>query len=86
MIELEGIERTFQVGDQTVHALHDCDLSIDPGDYLSLMGPSGSGKSTLLHIIGLLDRPSAGRYRFDGRDTTSFSDDEQAALRRDKVG
>jgi putative ABC transport system ATP-binding protein len=86
MIRLEGIERRFQVGDQTVHALDGVDLAIEPGAYLSIMGPSGSGKSTLLNLIGLLDRPSAGRYLLDERDVTSLNDTEQAGVRRHKIG
>ncbi|MDP3687373.1 MAG: ATP-binding cassette domain-containing protein, partial [Sulfurimicrobium sp.] len=86
MIRLDGIQRVFQVGDQAVHALRDIDLSIGAGEYLSIMGPSGSGKSTLLNLIGLLDRPSAGIYRLDGGDVTGLSDEEQARVRRDKIG
>ena len=86
MIQLEGIQRVFQVGEQEVHALSDVDLSIGAGEYLSIMGPSGSGKSTLLNLIGLLDRPSAGLYRLDERDVTGLSDEEQARVRREKIG
>jgi len=86
MIELQNIQRVFQVGDQQVHALRDIDLRITPGEYVSIMGPSGSGKSTLLNIIGLLDRPDAGRYRLDGIDVTTLNDDSQARIRRDKIG
>jgi len=86
MIRLQGIERVFRVGGETVHALRAIDLQIGAGEYLSIMGPSGSGKSTLLNIIGLLDRPNAGRYLLDGRDVTDLSDDEQARVRREKIG
>ena len=86
MISLTGIERTFRVGDQTVHALADVNLEIGAGEYVSIMGPSGSGKSTLLNIVGLLDQPSAGTYELDGRDVTSLSDEEKAHVRRDKIG
>ncbi|HUU73340.1 MAG TPA: ABC transporter ATP-binding protein [Burkholderiales bacterium] len=86
MISLTGIERTFRVGDQTVHALADVNLEIGAGEYVSIMGPSGSGKSTLLNIVGLLDQPSAGTYKLDGRDVTSLSDEEKAHVRRDKIG
>lgn len=86
MIQLEGIQRIFQVGDQEVHALRDIDLSIGAGEYLSIMGPSGSGKSTLLNMIGLLDRPSSGVYRLDGGDVTGLSDEGQARVRREKIG
>ena len=86
LIQLTTIQREFQVGDETVHALRDIDLSIQPGEYISLMGPSGSGKSTLLNMLGLLDRPSSGIYEFDGRTTTSLNDADQAHLRGTKIG
>ena len=86
MIALEGIERVFRVGGEAVHALRGVDLSIAAGEYLSIMGPSGSGKSSLLNVIGLLDRPDAGRYILDGRDVTSLTDDERALARRDRLG
>jgi putative ABC transport system ATP-binding protein len=86
MISLTGIDRTFQVGDQTVHALADVNLSINAGQYVSIMGPSGSGKSTLLNILGLLDRPTAGVYKLDDRDVTGLSDEEQAQVRLQKIG
>ena len=86
LIYLKDIQRIFQVGDEQVHALRDINLTIDHGEYLSLMGPSGSGKSTLLNVIGLLDRPSAGLYEIEGRDTTTLDDEEQAAVRANKIG
>jgi putative ABC transport system ATP-binding protein len=86
MIELDRVSRTYQMGHQPVHALREATLSIAPGDYLALMGPSGSGKSTLLHILGLLDRPTAGDYLFEGRSTQALSDEERSLLRRFKVG
>lgn len=86
MIRLSAVERIFHVGDEAVHALRGVDLHIVAGSYLSIMGPSGSGKSTLLNVLGLLDRPSAGQYHLDGRDVTGLSDDETAAVRRDKIG
>ncbi len=86
MIELQGIERRFEVGDQTVLALNDVNLRIEPGEYLSIMGPSGSGKSTLLHLIGLLDQASAGHYLFDGQDITGLNDRQQAHIRQHKIG
>ena len=86
MIHLTGIERTFVVGEEEVHALRGATLEIGQGEYLSIMGPSGSGKSTLLNVIGLLDRPSAGIYELDRRDVTGLSDDELARLRREKMG
>jgi putative ABC transport system ATP-binding protein len=86
MIELRGIQRTFRVGDQTVHALRDVDLEVGAGEYLAIMGASGSGKSTLLNVIGLLDRADAGTYRLVGRDVTGLDDEEQARVRREVIG
>jgi putative ABC transport system ATP-binding protein len=86
MIELRRIERTFQVGGESVHALRDINLCVDPGQYISIMGPSGSGKSTLLNILGLLDSPDQGSYRLESVDTTTLDDDAQAAVRRHKIG
>ena len=86
MIELEGIDREFIVGDQTVHALQKINLTITPGEYLSIMGPSGSGKSTLLNVIGLLDRPTRGTYKLDSQEITALSDDELAITRQNKIG
>ncbi len=86
MIQLQGIERRFLVGTQTVHALDHVDLRLDAGEYVSVMGPSGSGKSTLLNIVGLLDRPDAGRYLLDGSDVTAMSEQELARTRRERIG
>jgi putative ABC transport system ATP-binding protein len=86
MIELQNIQRDFQVGDQTVHALKDINLTISSGEYISIMGPSGSGKSTLLNVIGLLDKPTEGVYMLDEHEITSLSDDEQAMVRQEHIG
>ena len=86
MIELRGLSRHFQVGDQIVRALQDINLAIPDGDYLALMGPSGSGKSTLLHILGCLDRPTSGQYFLDGREVGSLPEDELAEVRSRKIG
>ena len=85
-IELSGIERVFHLGDSVVRALAGVDLRIDAGEYISVMGPSGSGKSTLLNVLGLLDRPDAGRYVLEGRDVTTLSADEQARVRSRRIG
>ena len=85
-IELQGIERVFRLGDSVVHALAGIDLAIDAGEYLSVMGPSGSGKSTLLNVLGLLDSPTAGSYRLEGRDITTLSASEQARVRSRRIG
>jgi putative ABC transport system ATP-binding protein len=86
MIELERVERDFQVGDEIVHALSEVTLTLPDGDYVSVMGPSGSGKSTLLNVLGLLDRPNSGRYRLDGVETTEQAEEQRAALRRNRIG
>ncbi|QID18968.1 ABC transporter ATP-binding protein [Nitrogeniibacter mangrovi] len=85
-IELDDIERIFHLGDSEVHALHQISLRIEAGEYLAVMGPSGSGKSTLLNLLGLLDRPNAGHYRLEGRDVTTLDADEQARVRRERIG
>jgi len=86
MIELSRIHRDFQVGDQAVHALDDVTLTIESGEYVSIMGPSGSGKSTLLNLLGLLDQPSSGTYCLNSQDVTSLSDIEQARVRNREIG
>ena len=86
MIELQNVCRTFTVGDQQVAALRDVDLRVDAGEYISIMGPSGSGKSTMLNMLGLLDRPSSGTYLLDGGDVTALNDEQQASVRREKIG
>lgn len=86
MIELQGISRRFQVGNEAVHALQHVDLVVQPAGYVAVMGPSGSGKSTLLNIIGLLDRPDKGVYLLEAQDTTALNDRQQAAVRRHKIG
>lgn len=86
MIDLRHICRYFQMGDQEVRALDQVDIRIAAGEYVSIMGPSGSGKSTLLNVLGLLDRPTAGTYLLDGRETTALSDDELAHTRARKIG
>jgi putative ABC transport system ATP-binding protein len=86
MMELRGICREYKVGTETVRALDHVDLTIAPGEYLSIMGPSGSGKSTLLNVLGLLDRPTAGTYRLEGVDVSSLDDDALALHRQRQIG
>lgn len=86
MIQLRQVERRFQLGEQTVHALSRLDLAIQAGEYLAVMGPSGSGKSTLLNVLGLLDRPDSGHYLLDGIDTAGLSELQLATLRSRSIG
>src|SRR5260221_6813659 len=81
-----GLPRHYQVGDQTVRALQEVDLTIPDGDYLAIMGPSGSGKSTLLHLLGCLDRPTSGTYSLDGREVASLPEADLAQVRGRKIG
>lgn len=86
MIELHGIVKRYVLGEETVLALAGVDLHIGRNEYVALIGPSGSGKSTLMNIIGCLDSPSEGRYILNGRDTSSLSEDELAAVRNKEIG
>ena len=86
LIRLEGVGRTFRSGEVEVKALREANLAINRGDYLSIMGPSGSGKSTLLNVIALLDRHTAGAYRFEGRDVGRLSEGERTGLRAHRIG
>lgn len=86
LIELRGIQRSFVMGQETVHALRGIDLDIGRGEFTSIMGSSGSGKSTLMNTIGLLDRPSAGQYMLEGGDVARLSSGQRAIVRNQKLG
>jgi putative ABC transport system ATP-binding protein len=86
MIELDGVYRTYAMGGQLLHALHDVSEAIEAGDYVAVVGPSGSGKSTLLNVLGCLDRPSRGVYRLDGEEVGALSEEELSSIRRHKIG
>jgi len=86
LIELENVEKRYQIGDVVVPALRGVSLSVDRGEYIAIMGSSGSGKSTLLHLIGCLDKPTSGRYRLAGRKIDGLSDDELSRVRNLMIG
>lgn len=86
MIEIRNIEKSYRLGDSHLKVLKGVSLTIEAGDFVAIMGPSGSGKSTLMNILGLLDVPSAGSYRFNGREIAQLDEDELAVLRRDEIG
>ncbi len=85
VLELTGVSRRF-AGVTPVDALVDVDLTVHEGDWVAVVGPSGSGKSTLLNVLGCLDMPTAGTYRFDGVDVGRLSDRERAGLRARRIG
>jgi len=86
IIELKGIKRFFNLGDETIYAIKEITLDISRNEYVALMGPSGSGKSTLMNILGCLDTPSAGQYFLEGNDVSKVSDNELAAVRNKQIG
>ncbi len=86
MIVLTGVGKSYNKGEAEVHALREIDLEVDPGEYLALLGPSGSGKSTLLHLIGCLDSPTAGRYRFEGNEVEKLDRNALAEVRNRRMG
>ncbi len=86
IIQLAGITKTYQTGEVLVHALVDVDLTVAKGEMVAIMGPSGSGKSTLMNVIGCLDRPTKGSYRFEGREVATLQKSELSALRLSAFG
>ena len=86
MIQIEDLTKTYVMGEETVTALDGVSLSIARGESIAIIGPSGSGKSTLMNILGGLDRPSRGRYRFEGDEVAHFSDDQLADFRNRRIG
>ncbi len=86
MIELTRITKTYHIGRVDIKVLSDVSLSVKQGELIAIMGPSGSGKSTLMNIIGCLDRPTSGIYRFENREIDAMTDDELAAVRNSKIG
>ena len=86
LIDMHELTRVYQLGPQEIYALRGVNLTIEPGEYVAIMGPSGSGKSTLMNIIGCLDTPTSGRYLLDGVPVETMNDDELAAIRNKKIG
>ena len=86
MIQLSKGKKSYQIGKETFDVLRSIDLTIEEGEYVSIMGPSGSGKSTIMNIIGCLDRPTSGNYSLAGEDVSSCTEKELAAVRNKSIG
>lgn len=86
MIRVRDLTKDYRVGDTVVRALRGVTLDIDAGEFVTVVGPSGSGKSTFMHILGCLDRQSAGTYSLGGRDVSALQSDELARVRNETIG
>jgi putative ABC transport system ATP-binding protein len=86
LIQIANLQKTYHMGTTEVQALRGVDLEVAHGEFVAIMGASGSGKSTMLHLLGCLDRPSAGTYRLDGREVASLSDAELSRVRNGQIG
>src|SRR4051812_569754 len=86
ILATHDLYKTYIMGDVEVHALRGVSLSVEPGEFVAVMGTSGSGKSTLMNILGCLDRPSAGSYLLDGEEVASLSKSELADVRNQTLG
>ena len=86
IINVKDIKKSYTVGTQEVNALRGINLSVEKGEFISIMGPSGSGKTTLMNIIGCLDTPSSGEYELNGSLVSKLEDDELARIRNKEIG
>lgn len=86
LILCQHIYKSYQLGKIVVPVLHDINLNISRGEYISILGPSGSGKSTLMNLLGCLDTPTSGKYFLDGKDVSSLTPDELSAVRNRQIG
>ncbi|MFB6115927.1 MAG: ABC transporter ATP-binding protein, partial [Candidatus Nanosalina sp.] len=86
LISLNGVEKSYQLGETTVEALRGSNVSIEKGEFVAVMGPSGSGKSTLMNMIGALDTPTSGEVNIDGEEIEDMTEDQLALLRSKKIG
>jgi putative ABC transport system ATP-binding protein len=86
VVEASALHKSYELGEECVRALRGVDLTVEPGEFVAVMGPSGSGKSTFMHIVGLLDTPSEGTYRFEGDEVSHLSADARADIRGRRLG
>ncbi|MEM9823190.1 MAG: ABC transporter ATP-binding protein [Bacteroidota bacterium] len=86
LLELQGVKKTYHLGNQKIEALRGIDYKIHSGEFLAIVGPSGSGKSTLLNLLALIDQPSAGKVWYENTDIDQFSDNEITSFRNKKIG
>jgi putative ABC transport system ATP-binding protein len=86
LVRVENVSRSFEVANQTIHALQDVSFDVNKGDFVAVIGRSGSGKTTLLNVIAGLDKPTSGRIVIDGQEVSSMSDGQLTELRRHKIG
>jgi putative ABC transport system ATP-binding protein len=86
VIEITDMRKVYSMGDNQVHALRGVSVTIQPGEYVAIIGTSGSGKSTLMNMIGLLDRPSSGSYKVRGKEVSNLSKNEMADIRNREIG
>jgi putative ABC transport system ATP-binding protein len=86
VVEVADLRKEYAMGDDRIYALRGVELTLDRGEFVAVMGPSGSGKSTFMHLVGLLDQPTAGTYRFEGAEVSHLSADQRADIRGRRLG
>ena len=86
IIQMEGINKYYKMGAESLHALREVNLTVERGEFLAILGPSGSGKSTLMNIVGCMDTADTGSYQLDGAEISAMKDDQLTQVRNEKIG